>query len=69
MTQLNIPRYSTESEKMVPGHDAEPLSAFLSSPDFYGQSAAAQRYVSLSLKMLEFFALFMLAMVEKYLRT
>ncbi|XP_075512996.1 uncharacterized protein LOC142548491 isoform X1 [Primulina tabacum] len=42
VTQLNIPRYSTESEKMVPGHDVEPLSAFLSSPGFYSQSAAAQ---------------------------
>ncbi|XP_073018877.1 uncharacterized protein [Primulina eburnea] len=40
--QLNVPRYSTESEKMVPGHDVEPISAFLSSPGFYSQSAAAQ---------------------------
>ncbi|XP_073119148.1 uncharacterized protein [Henckelia pumila] len=42
VTHLNIPRYSTESEKMVPGHDVEPLSAFESSPGFYSQSIAAQ---------------------------
>ncbi|KZV45449.1 hypothetical protein F511_20622 [Dorcoceras hygrometricum] len=39
---VNLSRYSTESEKMVPGHDVEPISAFVSSPGFCSQTSASQ---------------------------
>lgn len=46
LNQLNIHRYSVESEKMDPGDNVEPMSApFGASSDLHGQNVTAQRWL------------------------